>query len=55
MNTLDTSNSMVSDLETTKKLPIQHEKLDYTVNTWDQLTEKQQQEILAHLIAIPFE
>ncbi|GLR75558.1 hypothetical protein [Aliivibrio sifiae] len=55
MNTLDTSNSMVSDLDTTKKLPIQNDQLDDTVNTWDQLTEKQQQDILAHLTAIPFE
>ncbi|WP_176703473.1 MULTISPECIES: hypothetical protein [unclassified Aliivibrio] len=55
MNSLDTKINMVADLEPSKKLPIQNDQQDDSVNTWDQLTEQQQQDILAHLTAIPFE
>lgn len=37
------------------ELDIKNDQLDDTVNTWDQLTEEQQQDILDHLTAIPFE
>ena len=55
MNELDIKNDIVSGLVTAKKWPIKNDQLDDTINTWDQLTEEQQQDILAHLTAIPFE
>lgn len=55
MNELDIKNDIVSGLGARNKLPTKNDQLDDTVNTWDQLTEKQQQDILDHLTAIPFE
>lgn len=54
MNKLD-KNSMVSDEETIKTLPTQSAQLNDSINTWDQLTDEQQQDILAHLTEVPFQ
>ncbi|WP_165366859.1 hypothetical protein [Aliivibrio finisterrensis] len=55
MNKLDIKNNIVSGLGEVKKMPIKNGQVDYTVNTWDQLTDEQQQEILSHLSEIPFQ
>ncbi|CAQ78557.1 hypothetical protein VSAL_I0872 [Aliivibrio salmonicida LFI1238] len=54
MNKLD-KNSMVSDEETIKTLPTQPAQSNDSINTWDQLTDEQQQDILAHLTEVPFQ
>ncbi len=54
MNKLD-KNSMVSDEETIKTLPTQSAQSNDSINTWDQLTDEQQQDILAHLTEVPFQ
>jgi hypothetical protein len=54
MNKLD-KNSMVSDEETIKTLPTQLAQSNDSINTWDQLTDEQQQDILAHLTEVPFQ
>lgn len=55
MNKLDNTSQAVSGEETTKALSEQAIQTDNTVNTWDLLTDEQQQDILAHLTAIPFQ
>ncbi len=54
MNKLD-KNSMVSDEETIKTLPTQSAQSNDSINTWEQLTDEQQQDILAHLTEVPFQ
>ena len=54
MNKLD-KNSMVLDEETIKTLPTQLAQSNDSINTWDQLTDEQQQDILAHLTEVPFQ
>lgn len=54
MNKLD-KNSMVSDEKTIKTLPTQSAQSNDSINTWDQLTDEQQQDILAHLTEVPFQ
>ncbi|CED70750.1 putative uncharacterized protein [Aliivibrio wodanis] len=55
MNKLDNTSQAVSGEETIKVLSEQAIQTDNTVNTWDLLTDEQQQDILAHLTAIPFQ
>lgn len=55
MNKLDNTNHVVSGIETTNELSEQATQTDNTVNTWDLLTDEQQQAILAHLTAMPFQ
>ena len=55
MNKLDNTNHVGSGIETTKELRGQETQGDNTVNTWDLLTDEQQQAILAHLTAMPFQ
>lgn len=55
MNKLDNTSQAVSGEGTTKALSEQAIQTDNTVNTWDLLTDEQQQDILAHLTAMPFQ
>ena len=55
MNKVDTNNKVISgrDPQNTLGKPIAQE--GEAVHSWDQLTDEQQQDILAHLTAIPFQ
>ncbi|MGR6840360.1 hypothetical protein ACU5DF_15130 [Aliivibrio wodanis] len=55
MNKLDNTSQAVSGVETTNTLSEQATQTDDTVNAWDLLTDEQQQDILSHLTAMPFQ
>ncbi len=55
MNKLDKGKSLLLDKEQPKALCHQKAPVDETVNSWDLLTDEQQQDILSHLSEIPFQ
>ncbi|MDD9157121.1 hypothetical protein PVK64_13130 [Aliivibrio sp. S4TY2] len=55
MNNVDKSSNLLLGNDQPKALCHQKTPVDETVNTWDLLTDEQQQEILSHLSEIPFQ
>ncbi|MUL04155.1 hypothetical protein GNP89_18490 [Aliivibrio fischeri] len=55
MNKLDKGKSLLLDKQQPKALCHQKDPVGETVNTWDLLTDEQQQDILSHLSEIPFQ